>query len=282
MSDIMALDRRDPCLERRARGKARLERLPYVDRVDAAKRIRLKIAEIDAQGRRSRPTRRALVKRLAVDERAVDVPGDRAKEAHDASELRPLGQPAIEVAIAAIAAAIDIGGFRSRLDPIGGAHKGGDRRPVGRETHADRGRPGGADARAGMAGEPLNRALEDVGDDLHPYRARRTAVGDDEALGLVADLVHDLDMMRDRISVGLEQGAPEVADVVREREAIKGRARVGVVDRRLFAEKIGRDDEPLAAGGPRLGEPVEPLMDREARLIRRLLFAACELARRTS
>ena len=77
-----------------------------------------------------------------------------------------------------------------------------------------------------MAGEPLNRALKDVGDDLHPDAARRPAVGDDKALGPVADLVHDLDVMRDRISVGLEQGAPEMADVVRERKAIEGRARV--------------------------------------------------------
>ena len=51
-----------------------------------------------------------------------------------------------------------------------------------------------------------------------------------------------------------------------------------IVDRRLFAEEIGRDDKPLAAGGARLGEPVEPLMDREAGLIRRLLFAGRELA----
>ena len=66
-----------------------------------------------------------------------------------------------------------------------------------------------------MAGEPLNRALKDVSDDLHPYLARRTAVGDDKALGPVADLVHDLDMMREGISVSLEQGAPKMADVVR-------------------------------------------------------------------
>ena len=133
-----------------------------------------------------------------------------------------------------------------------------------------------------MAGEPLNRALKDVGDNLHPYAARRTAVGDDKALGLVADLVHDLDVMRECIGVSLEQGAPEVADVVREREAIEGRARVRVVDRRLFAEKIGRDDKPVAAGGARLGEPVEPLMDREAGLIRRLFFAARRTGGRTS
>ena len=71
-----------------------------------------------------------------------------------------------------------------------------------------------------MPGEPLNRALENVGDNLHPYLARRTAVGHDKPVGLVADLVHDLDMMGDCISVGLEQGPPEVADVVRQREAI--------------------------------------------------------------
>ena len=53
-----------------------------------------------------------------------------------------------------------------------------------------------------------------------------------------------------------------MADVVRERKAVEGGARVRVVDRRLFAEKIRRDDEPVAAGGARLGEPVEPLMDR--------------------
>ena len=133
-----------------------------------------------------------------------------------------------------------------------------------------------------MAGEPLNRALKDVGDDLHPYAARRPAVGDDEALGPVADLVHDLDMMRDRVGVSLEQGAPEMADVVREREAVEGRARVRVVDRRLFAEEIGRDDKPVAAGGARLGQPVEPLMDREASLIRRLRFACRRTVERTS
>ena len=69
-----------------------------------------------------------------------------------------------------------------------------------------------------------------------------------------------------------------MADVMRERQAVKCRARIGVVNRRLFAEKIGRDDEPVAAGGTRLGETVEPLMDREASLVRRLFFTACELA----
>ncbi len=51
-----------------------------------------------------------------------------------------------------------------------------------------------------MAGEPLKRALQDVGYDLHPDPARRTAVGDDEALRFVANLVHDLDVMGDRIT----------------------------------------------------------------------------------
>ena len=72
-----------------------------------------------------------------------------------------------------------------------------------------------------MAGEPLHRALKDIGDDLHPDAARRAAVGDDEALGPVADLVQHLDVMREGIGVGLEQRAPEMADVVREREAVE-------------------------------------------------------------
>ena len=80
-------------------------------------------------------------------------------------------------------------------------------------------------------------------------------------------------MMRERISVSLEQRAPEMADVVRQREAIEGGARIRVVDRRLFTEKIRRDDKPLAAGGPSLCEPVEPLMDRKAGLIRRQCFS---------
>ena len=42
------------------------------------------IAEIDAESG-ARGDERALMKRLAVDQRAVDVPGDRAKEAHDAT-----------------------------------------------------------------------------------------------------------------------------------------------------------------------------------------------------
>ena len=133
-----------------------------------------------------------------------------------------------------------------------------------------------------MAGQPLKRLLQNVGDDLHPDAALRPAVGDDEALGPVADLVHHLDMMRDRIGVGLEQGAPDMADVVRKREAIECRARARVLDRRLFAEEIGRDDEPVAAGGARLGETVEPLMDREARPLGGVRFAGSELARRTS
>src|SRR3984885_5296572 len=166
----------------------------------------------------------------------------------------------IKVTIAAIAAAVDLGGLGPRLDPIGGAHEGGDRRPVGSKPGAARGRPGRADARTGRAGEPLNRALEDIGDNLHPHAARRTAVGDDKALSLVADLVHDLDMMRERISISLEQRSPKMADVVRERKAVKRRARVGVVDRCLFAKKIGGDDKALAAGGPRLCELVQPLM----------------------
>ena len=118
-----------------------------------------------------------------------------------------------------------------------------------------------------MTGKPLNRPLQNIGDDLHPDPARRSAVGNDEALGSVADLVHHLDMMRDRVGVGLEQRPPQMADVVREREPIECRARAGVVDRRFFAEKIGRDDQPVAAGGSRVGEPVEPLMDREASLL---------------
>src|SRR3984885_10102729 len=129
-----------------------------------------------------------------------------------------------------------------------------------------------------MAGEPLNRALKDIGDNLHPYAARRTAVGDDKALSLVADLVHDLDMMRERISVGLEQGSPKMPDVLREREAIERRARVGVVDRRLFTQEVGRDDKAVAAGGAGFGGPVEPLMYREAGLFRSVFFSACELA----
>ena len=49
MGNIIAFDRRDPCLERRAQGEARLERLPYVNRVDAAKRLRVDVAEVDAE-----------------------------------------------------------------------------------------------------------------------------------------------------------------------------------------------------------------------------------------
>ena len=130
-----------------------------------------------------------------------------------------------------------------------------------------------------MTGKPLNRLLQNVGDDLHPDAARRSAVGNDEALGSVADLVHHLDMMRDRVGVGLEQRPPQMADVVREREPVECRARAGIVDRRLFAEKIGRDDEPVAAGGSRIGEPVEPLMDRDAGRFGGRGFAGGELAR---
>src|SRR3984957_3500215 len=101
----------------------------------------------------------------------------------------------IKATIAAIAAAGDLGGLVPRLDPIGGAHEGGERRPVGSKPDADRGRPGRADARTGMAGEPLNRALEDIGDNLHPHAARRTRAGDDKALSLGAGVVHDLAMM---------------------------------------------------------------------------------------
>ena len=115
-----------------------------------------------------------------------------------------------------------------------------------------------------MSGEPGQRLLQNVGDDLHPDPAHRAAVRDDEALGPVADLVENLDMMRDRVGIGLEQCAPDMADVVGKREAVECGARARVVDRRLFAEKVGRDDEPVAAGGARLGEAVEPLMDRKA------------------
>ena len=77
-----------------------------------------------------------------------------------------------------------------------------------------------------MTGKPLDRLLQDIGDDLHPDAARRPAVGNDKPLGSVADLVHDLDMMRDRVGVGLEQSPPEMADVVRERQPVDCRARV--------------------------------------------------------
>ena len=133
-----------------------------------------------------------------------------------------------------------------------------------------------------MTGKPLNRPLQDVGDDLHPDAARRSAVGNDEALGSIADLVHHLDMMRDCIGVGLEQGPPQVADVVREREPVECRARAGIVDRRLFTEKIGRDDEPVAAGGARIGEPVEPLMDRDASHLGGRGFAGQQTRARTN
>src|ERR1700677_2296524 len=85
-------------------------------------------------------------------------------------------------------------------------------------------------------------------------------------------------MMRDRISVGLEEGAPKIPDVVRECKAVKSRARVCVVDRCLFTEKIRRDDESVTAGGPRRGELVEPLVDREASFVRCLLLAHGEVA----
>ena len=61
-----------------------LERLPYVHRVHAAKGFWLDIAEIVAEsgaGGDERP----LMEQLAADERAVDVPRDRAKEAHGAA-----------------------------------------------------------------------------------------------------------------------------------------------------------------------------------------------------
>ena len=86
MGDIIVLDRGDPRCEHRAGAKARLERLPYVNRVDAKKRLGLDVAEIDAHGG-ARGDKRALVQRLAVDQRTVDIPGDRAKEAHEATEL---------------------------------------------------------------------------------------------------------------------------------------------------------------------------------------------------
>ncbi len=129
-----------------------------------------------------------------------------------------------------------------------------------------------------MSGQSLNRLPQDVGDDLHPDAARRSAIRGDEALGLVADVVHDFDVMRDGVGVGFEKGSPQVADIVRQREPVDGRARVRVVDRRLFAEKIGRDDEPVAAGGARLREPVQPLMEREAGFPGGLSFAGSELA----
>ena len=84
MRDIVSLDSGDPRVEGRTDGKARLERLPYVHRVNAAKGFRFDIAEIVAEGGAG-GDERALMEGLAVDERAVDVPGDRAKEAHGAA-----------------------------------------------------------------------------------------------------------------------------------------------------------------------------------------------------
>ncbi len=117
-----------------------------------------------------------------------------------------------------------------------------------------------------MAGEALHRLLQHVSHDLHPHPARRAAVGDDEALGLVTHILQHLDMVADRIGVGFEQGAPEVADIVGEIEAVEHAAGGGIVDRGLLAEEIRQDGQALGAGGLRRGEPVEALMQADSGL----------------
>jgi hypothetical protein len=49
VGDIVTFDRPDPSVEQRARRKARLERIPNVNRMDAPKRIRLEVAEVGAE-----------------------------------------------------------------------------------------------------------------------------------------------------------------------------------------------------------------------------------------
>lgn len=82
--DVKALDCGEPFPPLDPVRKARLERGPDIAHVNAAERLVGKIGEVDAESR-ARFDQRALMQAFAVDERAVDVPGDRAKEAHGAS-----------------------------------------------------------------------------------------------------------------------------------------------------------------------------------------------------
>ena len=74
--------------------------------MDAAKRLRVQIAEIDAQIRAC-GDEPALMERFAVDQRPVDVPGDGAKRCHRGPEW-PLRQALAVHPIAALAAHVNI------------------------------------------------------------------------------------------------------------------------------------------------------------------------------
>jgi hypothetical protein len=141
--------------------------------------------------------------------------------------------------------------------------------PPSRRRGPRRSRPSSAETRTWVAREPLHRPLQDVGYNLHPDPAIRAAVGNDKPLGLMPDLVEDFDMMCDRIGVGLEQPSPDMPHVMRERQPVESRARAGIVDRRLLAEKVRRNDQSVAAGRACLSEAVEPLMNRKARRLGR-------------
>ena len=91
-----------------------------------------------------------------------------------------------------------------------------------------------------MAGQGLERPLQDVSDDLHPDAAFRPAIRNDEPLRPVADGVEHFDMMAKRVRIPFEHRPPEVADIMREREAVDEATGVGVVDRRLFAKEVGK------------------------------------------
>ncbi len=86
MVDIEALNRSDPRLPVDRLRKPGLQGSPDVAHVYATEGFVGKIGEIDPEVG-SRLDQRALVQALAVDEGAVDIPGDGAKDGHDA--MRP-------------------------------------------------------------------------------------------------------------------------------------------------------------------------------------------------
>src|SRR5579872_4160101 len=82
----------------------------------------------------------------------------------------------IESAEPAVALAINLGVGRLRFDRRVAADESGHGPPVRGRADGDGGRPGRAEAGAGMALQRLERRLQNVGDDLHPDPAVSAAV----------------------------------------------------------------------------------------------------------
>ena len=106
----------------------------------------------------------------------------------------------------------------------------------------------------------LERDAEHRGQDLDPQRAARAPSGHPPGVDGGAEPAEELERVAQPVRDALEDRSHQGPAVVPQRKPDERAARIWIRVRRPLAGEVGREEQPLRSGRPRLGLGVEPVV----------------------